>query len=271
MHSYEVEAYVIQLVSQIRQDHPTMSCRAMFYKLKPPQMGRDKFEALCYRFGFMSERMKNPYRTTDSSGVVRFDNLLVGLILTHTDQAYCSDITYFEVGARFYYITFVIDCYSRVILGHSVSNTLSTEQTTLTALTMAVRSRGGKVAPGIIFHSDGGGQYYDKSFLAYTKAQGMRNSMCEVAYENGKAERINGVIKNNYLRYYQIKTFAELTKCVDRSVRLYNGEKPHKALNYRTPLEFEKQQLLLSQQTEPKMTESLEANSDFRGIEPHKI
>lgn len=271
MHSYEVEAYVIQLVSQIRADHPTMSCRAMYHKLKPPHMGRDKFEALCYRLGLMSERIKNPYRTTDSSGVVRFDNLLTGLNLTHTDQAYCSDITYFEVGTRFYYITFVIDCYSRLILGHSVSSTLSTEQTTLPALTMAVNSRGGKVPSGIVFHSDGGGQYYDKSFLAFTKAHGMRNSMCELAYENGKAERINGVIKNNYLKHYQIHNLAELTKSVDRSVKLYNAEKPHKALNYRTPLEFEKQLLLLSQQTEPKMTESLEANSDFWGIEPHKI
>ena len=271
MHSFEIEAYVLKLVGQIRADHPTMSCRAMYYKLKPPQMGRDKFESLCSHLGFMSDRIKNPYRTTDSSGVMRFNNLLAGLTLTHTDQAYCSDITYFELGARFYYITFVIDCYSRVILGYSVSNTLSTEQTTLPALTMAVNSRGGKIPLGIIFHSDGGGQYYDKSFLAFTKAHQMRNSMCEFAYENGKAERINGVIKNNYLRYYQIRNFVELIESVDRSVRLYNTEKPHKALNYRTPWEFEKQLLLLNQQTELKMTESLEANPDFWGIEPHKI
>jgi hypothetical protein len=249
MHSFEVEAYVIKLVSHIRVDHPTMSCRAMYYKLKPPHMGRDKFESLCSDLGFMSDRIRNPYRTTDSSGVIRFKNLLTELILTNTDQAYCSDITYFELGARFYYITFVIDCYSRVILGHSVSSTLSTEQTTLPALSMAVNSRGGKIPVGIIFHSDGGGQYYDKSFLAFTRTHQMQNSMCEMAYENGKAERINGVIKNNYLKHYQIKNFIELIESVDRSVRLYNTEKPHKALNYRTPLEFEKQLLLLNQQT----------------------
>ncbi|HEY0771465.1 MAG TPA: IS3 family transposase [Sphingobacteriaceae bacterium] len=271
MHGFEVEAYVIKLVGQIRADHPTMSCRAMYYKLKPPHMGRDKFERLCSHLGFTSDRIRNPYRTTDSSGVIRFNNLLMGLKLTHINQAYSSDITYFELAARFYYITFVIDCYSRVILGYSVSNTLSTEQTTLPALAMAVKARGGKIPIGIIFHSDGGGQYYDKSFLAFTKAHQMRNSMCELAYENGKAERINGIIKNNYLKHYQIRNFEELTKSVDRSIRLYNSEKPHKALNYRSPLEFEKQLLLLKQQTEPKMTESLEANSDFWGFEPHKI
>jgi putative transposase len=271
MHSFEVEAYVIKLVSQIRADHPTMSCRAMYHKLKPPHIGRDKFENLCSHLGFMSDRIKNPYRTTDSSGVIRFDNLLISLTLTQINQAYCSDITYFELGARFYYITFVIDCYSRVILGHSVSSTLSTEQTTLPALIMALNSRGGKIPIGIIFHSDGGGQYYDKAFLAFTKAHGMRNSMCELAYQNGKAERINGVIKNNYLKHYQIRNFLELVESVDRSVRLYNMEKPHKALKYKTPWEFEKQLLLLNQQTEPKMTESLEAKSDFWGIEPHKI
>jgi putative transposase len=271
MQSCEIEEYVIKLVYEIRKDHPTMSCRAMYFKLKPRHMGRDKFELLCHQFGLTIERKVNPFRTTDSSGVVRFDDLLKTAVLTSVNQAYSSDITYFEISRRFYYLTFILDCFSRRIIGFSVAKRLTTEHTTLPALQMAIRTRGNNLPKGIIFHSDGGGQYYDKEFLKLTSKYQMRNSMCEMAYENGKAERINGVIKNNYLRFYEINNEKQLLKSVDRAVYLYNAEKPHKGLKYATPLEFEKHHILLPQQTEPKMTESLEAKSDFWGIEPQKI
>jgi putative transposase len=178
-------------------------------------------------------------RTTNSSGVIRFENRLEGLVLTGIDQAYASDITYFEVNNRFYYLTFIIDCYSRRILGHSLSERLTTEQTTLPALKNAIKTRKSKLPAGIIFHSDGGGQYYDKEFLKTTAEYRFLNSMCEYAYQNGKAERLNGVIKNNYLKHLDCSTKTRLKKNLDRSVDLYNREKPHKALRYLTPVEFE--------------------------------
>ena len=102
---------------------------------------------------------------------------------------------------------------------------------------------------GLIFHSDGGGQYYDKAFLQLTQKHQMVNSMCEFAWENGKAERINGVIKNNYLRHRGITSFEELQKEVDRSVYLYNFEKPHIKLQRKTPIEFENSYICNGQQT----------------------
>jgi putative transposase len=249
MRSAEIEEYVVRLACEIRLDHPTMSCRAMYYKLRPLHIGRDKFEGLCYGAGLMIERFISPYRTTDSTGVIRFPNLLQSAKLTGIDQAYCSDITYYEVGHRFYYLTFIMDCYSRRILGYSVSKHLNTESTTLPALQMALRTRDYQIPEGVIFHSDGGGQYYDQEFLLLTQRYKMQNSMCEMAYENGKAERINGVIKNNYLKFYSILTFEQLQEGVDRAIRLYNQQKPHKALKYATPLGFEKQLVLLKQQT----------------------
>lgn len=270
MHTHEIEEWVIKLVFEVRADHPSMSCRSMYYKLLPPHMGRDKFELLCNQLGLVAEKRRSPFRTTDSRGVVRFPNLLEEVVLTDVDQAYSSDITYYEIRDRYYYLTFVIDCFSRRILGHSVASSMITEHTTLPALTMALRNRR-KIPDGVIFHSDGGGQYYDKAFLQLTQEHRMRNSMCEMAYQNGKSERVNGVIKNNYLKYWQITSLQELIKSVDRAVYLYNHDKPHKALQYATPLQFEKQRLLLRQQTVPTMTESLEANSDFWGVEPQKI
>lgn len=259
MHQNEENAYLLVLIAQIRTDHPTLSCRAMYHKIMPRGLGRDSFERLCKEQGFSIERKLNYYRTTDSSGVIRFEDLLKTAILKYIDQAWSSDITYFEVKDRFYYITFILDCYSRRILGYSVSLRLTTEQTTLAALKSAVKTRNGQLPEQIIFHSDGGGQYYDKEFLKYTAFWKMRNSMCEFAYENGKAERLNGIIKNNYLRFYTIETFHELQKGVDRAVTLYNDHRPHKALNYQCPAGYEKNSVLLQQQTKLTMTESLDA------------
>ena len=241
---------IMLLIYQIRKDHPTMGIRDLYYKLRPQSMGRDRFEAFCKKEGLMTERVKNWRRTTDSTGVVRFDNLLKDIKLTSINQAWQSDITYFEINKKFYYITFVEDSFSRRILGYAVSRRLITEQTTLPALKMAIRLRenGNMTILGVIFHSDGGGQYYDKEFLKLTAKTGIVNSMCEYPWENGKVERLNGVIKNNYLIHRKIKNFEELVKEVDRTVLLYNKEKPHIELQRKSPMEFEKQYLCNGQQ-----------------------
>jgi hypothetical protein len=98
----------------------------------------------------------------------------------------------------------------------------------------------------------------------------MKNSMCEFAYENGKAERLNGIIKNNYLAFYSITSYGQLIEGVDRAVTLYNEQRPHKALKYKSPIEFEKELVFLKQQTKPKMKESLEAIQIFGASSPKK-
>jgi len=235
----EEERYVKEIVLQVRKDHPTMSCRSIYYKMNPVFIGRGRFEAICRESGLMVVKEKSRRRTTDSTGVVRFPNLIKDIELTGIDQVWSSDITYFEVNKVFYYITFIIDNYSRRIVGHEVSSRLLTAQTTLPSLRKAIRTRGRSIKQGIIMHSDGGGQYYADDFLELTSKHKFKNSMCEYAWENGKAERVNGVIKNNYLRHWNIKSLSQLIKMVDRAVRLYNTDKPHISLNRMTPVEFE--------------------------------
>lgn len=243
---------LLMLIYQIREDHPTMGARDMYFKLRPQTLGRDRFEEFCREEGLMVERVRNWRRTTDSTGVVRFDNLLTNMCLTAINQAWQSDITYFEIGGKFYYITFIEDSFSRRILGYSVSKRLTAEQTTLPALNMALNSRLKEKMPveGVVFHSDGGGQYYDKEFLKLTNKAGIVNSMCEYPWENGKVERLNGVIKNNYLIHRKINNFEELKKEVDRTVSLYNKEKPHIELQRKSPIEFEKQYICIGQQSD---------------------
>ena len=67
-----------------------------------------------------------------------FENLIKGMELKGINQVWVSDITYYRIGERFYYLTFILDLYSRYIVGHAVSESLFTEQTTIPALNMAL-------------------------------------------------------------------------------------------------------------------------------------
>ena len=233
----EEEQQLIPIVIQIREEHPAMSAKQMYRLIQPVTIGRDRFIKFCFREGFKIERKRSFQRTTNSYGVTRFDNLITGRELTGINQIYVSDITYYRIGNMFYYLTFIMDLYSRNIVGYSVSDNLLTESTTIPALKMALKNR--KHQPGLIFHSDGGGQYYSKNFLKITQKYKIKNSMCESVYENANAERINGTIKNDYLFHYHPQDLTQLKQQLKRAVNNYNQTKPHKALKGNSPAQFE--------------------------------
>lgn len=238
----EDEKYqMLKLIKDVRVDHPGMSARYMYKIIGPKYMGRDKFETLCYDNGFRVRIPKNYRRTTDSRGVTRFENLVAQYELTGVNQVFVSDITYYEIGSRFYYLTFIMDLYSRKIKGYSASESLHTINTTIPALKMVLAATSEEQTKGTIIHSDGGGQYYCKEFREIIDRRKMISSMGENVYENANAERLNGIIKNSYLRLYNPQNFKELTIQLSRAVEKYNQEKPHKALNYLSPNTFEKQ------------------------------
>jgi hypothetical protein len=246
LHRMEQEQLLV-IIRQVRQDHPKMSCRDMYRLVRPQFMGRDRFEAFCFDEGFMVELKKNFRRTTNSLGVTRFPNLIQDLELTGVNQVWVSDITYYEMNYRFYYLTFIMDLYSRTIIGYSESDGLLTVDTTIPVLKMAIRARKGHDLAGLIFHSDGGGQYYCKDFLKITKHYGILNSMCESVYENPHAERLNRTIKNNYLYPYGPENRIELKVMLKKAVEMYNLHKPHGSLKGLSPVNFENSLKLLTE------------------------
>ena len=239
MRTNALNCQVLKMAKEIRIDHPSMGIREMYYKIKPQGIGRDKFEYLCLEEEMKVKRSKNFRKTTNSLGVTRFPNLIDGLTINSMNQVWQSDITYYELKGRFYYITLIQDAFTKRIVGHNCSKRLTTEQTTLPSLKKALKTRKNQSLAGLIFHSDGGGQYYDKEFKSLTGTHHIINSMGETCYENAMAESLNGVIKNKYLKYFKIDSFQMLEKQLDRVVKLYNSDKPHSSLNRLTPLEFE--------------------------------
>ena len=172
------ELYQLRLImDQLREDHPGMSLRDAHRVLQPACVGRDSFERYFQSVGYCVRISRSFIRTTNSNGVIRFPNRIDSLTVHRINQVWVSDITYYQIGQRFYYLTFIMDLFSRRIVGYSSSFTLMTEYTTIPALKSALRTRKAVQIPELIFHSDGGGQYYSKKFLKLTKATQISNSM----------------------------------------------------------------------------------------------
>jgi putative transposase len=237
----EEQEQLIPLINEIRGDHPRMCARDIYLKLHPSCMGRDQFERFCMDSGYRLKQLRNYRVTTNSLGVTRFPNLIKDLEVTRVNQVFVSDITYYDMGPDTYYLTFIMDLFNREIVGWSASDNLRTENTTIPALYKMVNQRGKTSLKGAILHSDGGGQYYCNEFKALTKDLEVVNSMTEEkVYENSHAERLNGVIKNNYLYPYGPTNMSALKKLLDKAVLMYNTGKPHRALGKLTPSEFKK-------------------------------
>lgn len=238
-YKFEEQEQLIPLINEIRRDHPRMSARDIYLKLQPSCMGRDQFERFCMDSGYRIKKLRNYRVTTNSLGVTRFPNMIKDIEVTRVNQVFVSDITYFDIGSATYYLTFIMDLYNREIVGWSASDNLRTESTTLPALYRVITERGKANLKEAIIHSDGGGQYYCKEFKTLTKELEMINSMTEEkVYENSHAERLNGIIKNNYLYPYGPTNMTSLRRLLDKAVLMYNTGKPHKALGKLTPIMF---------------------------------
>jgi putative transposase len=233
---------VVNSAKDIRKKHGKMGCRKMYWKaFADMPMGRDQCEQILLSSGFRVEYPRNYQRTTYSIGKHYYPNRIEGLTLQGINQVWQTDITYFGIGDRFYYLVFIVDVYSRRIVGWSVDKSLWA-QANIRALDKAIRLRGDGQLKGLIHHSDRGGQYIDREYISRLTQQKITPSMCQFAWQNAYSERVNGIIKNEYLKCCKISDFVELKKAVSRAVYLYNVERPHWELpNKLSPVTFENQ------------------------------
>lgn len=235
-----IERHIIDMARELRKDHPKMGCRKLYDEIRPQGMGRDRVEALLLREGFRVPRKRSYHRTTYAGGA-RYENLISGKKLNDRDQLWVSDITYIPVGhKKFYYLTLVLDVYSKVIKGWSLSKTLETRETVLPCLRQALRQLGKNQGKGPIFHSDRGSQYGSDEMKELYGMAMIDPSMGGRAWENAHAESINGVLKNEYINFENREvSLQQARSLMEKWIYLYNHERPHGSLKNMKPMEYE--------------------------------
>jgi putative transposase len=235
------QRYLLLIVG-LREIHPGMGLREIYRVAQPERIGRDAFMHLGLANGYQLQCRANPTRTTYSTKSHRYSNLLGGKWFTDVNQLWSSDITYFQVHGVTYYIVFILDVYSRRIVGWNAETNMRTESL-MCALKLALATRGVKnYQNALIHHSDKGTQYASNLYTEALEAHGIQISMCNEVYENTHIERVNGTIKNQYLEHWKgdITDLKSLKKHLDKAVNTYNNLRSHASLNRLTPVQFEK-------------------------------
>jgi transposase InsO family protein len=239
---------LLEQVRQVRQEHPLMGARKIFYYLRPSGIGVNRFENMVIAAGFGLQRQASAIRTThrSRSGVI-VENLTHGLELNGINQLWVTDISYLITHWGVYYLVHMLDVYSRRLLALRLSATMKASEN-LQVLRQSCQTRQQWHYGELIHHSDAGSQYTSESYCQVLATSGMRRSLAENCLENGYSERINGILKQEYLAPYLEEhrhsqavdaPVASLQRYVQRVHWLYNTRRPHLELGYRTPVAFE--------------------------------
>jgi transposase InsO family protein len=231
---------VRQLVEKQRRVMPRLGIRKLYFLLEQSfvengiKIGRDAFFTYLKREQMLVKPMKNYTKTTFSKHWLRkYPNLFKDIDVNRTEQVFVSDITYIKSNERTHYLSLVTDVYSRKIVGYHLSDDMSAENV-VKALKMAVKNR--KTNLQLIHHSDRGLQYCSQIYQSELNKNNIIASMTDGydCYQNALAERINGILKQEFL-IYKCKSGYELNELVRESVECYNTKRPHLSLKMKTP------------------------------------
>lgn len=232
----------------LREDHPGCGVEKMYDILNPDFIGRDRFIETMMDLGYRIKRKKN-YKRTTITGKKFYSNLIKGLRINAPNVLWQSDITYLPLNGKHYYAVFIIDVYTKKIVGLIVSDNMRA-QANVAALNMALKKNN---APEI-HNSDRGSQYTYHKYIDLLVSNGTKISMSLSGLDNAYAERINRTIKEEYLDYWKPETFFQLKKCVAKAVKNYNEKRIHKNLPKMSPNNFEKYWLTLKHEDRPIIT-----------------
>lgn len=229
----------IELAGEVRKNHHQMGCRDIYYAVREKMpRGRDWTEQVLLSCGF---RIKTPPRSFTVAGTGICSNLIEGMTITGSNQVWQTDITYVWAGSRWYYLSFVIDVYTRQILACHCSRDLSAASQ-VRCLGKAFADQKGQDLSELIVHTDRGVQYTSDAYKNYLDRLQVSHSMAHYAWQNAYCERVNRTIKYNYLAYYTTDSYQSLQQGVVKAVRLYNHSKPHRGLPSRlSPDQFVKE------------------------------
>ena len=236
------EKLVVELVQRERQLQPRLGTRKLKVLLDEEwaqsgvHVGRDRlFEVLRAQELLVPKKKPRGVRTTNSGhGYRKYDNLLQDMIVNESHQAWVSDLTYVRTLEGWLFVSLISDVWSHKIVGYADHETLEARGC-VQALEMALGQL--PASSKVVHHSDRGVQYCCWEYVQILESHGVTVSMTEEnhCYENAQAERLNGILKQEYGLGETLRTKAQARALLKQAVYLYNTRRPHMSLNYRIP------------------------------------
>jgi len=233
---------VLGLVRLERQQHARLGVRKLYHLIGPElkaagvKIGRDRLFVELRKAGLLVERKPSewPKTTNFDATLPSFKNRIRRRTLSGPNQVWVADITYIRTRERFLYLALITDKWSRKIVGFHLGETLETSEA-LKALSMALRTLQANELP--IHHSDRGCQYASHAYVKRVESAGLQMSMTQLNHsaENALAERVNGILKQEYWLDANFENPLEARKATTGGIHLYNHRRPHTALGMATP------------------------------------
>jgi putative transposase len=232
---------LLQLIEKQRQIMPRIGGRKLLKLIEPIlpeelQIGRDSFFDFLREKGLLIRKRHNRVRTTYSNHWMhKYPNLIKEFIPKGPHQLWVSDITYIETMEGFVYLSLITDAYSRKIIGWALGETLEALYT-VKALIEAIKQLP-KGTRDVLHHSDRGVQYCCGEYVKILKKNNFRISMTENGdpRENAIAERVNGILKDEWLNQMKFESIEEVSRQLETIIRIYNEQRPHSSLDMMTP------------------------------------
>lgn len=252
------EVFILKVAGELRKEHKRMGVEKLHHLISPVlkehgiKFGRDKFYYLLGEHGLLVKRRKYRPATTNSNHFYRkYPNIVRDLQPDRSGQLWVGDITYLRTELGFVYLSLITDAYSKKIVGWCLWPNL-TSTGAMNALRMAVETEG--VKEGLIHHSDRGIQYCCTDYVVLLESSKIGISMTENGdpYENAVAERVNGILKDEYGLESTFASYLEANEAVKTAVDKYNNHRPHASCNYLVPSEAHKQTGVMKKRWYPK-------------------
>ena len=238
-----MEAVAIKkMIEPIRKQMPRYGTEKLHLDIREKltqsniKMGRDRFLTFCRQHHLLVPRTHRSFITTDSNHhYYKSPNLIKGLVPTHAEQVFVSDITYIKLENRHSYLALVTDLYSKKIMGYKLDDNMKTSLVK-DALQMAISNKQHGAAQ-TIHHSDRGIQYCFPEYTKFACDNGMVLSTTEKydPYENAVAERMNQTLKYEFGLIKTIPSLDIANKMLKQAVDIYNNQRRHRSLEMATP------------------------------------
>jgi len=237
-------AIIFKLIGEHRKRMPRIGTPKLYCLIKEPlkahgiKIGRDKLHELLFSYGLTVKRKRRKTKTTMSRHwLKKYPNLIRAIEIKCPEHVWVSDITYIRIKDGFCYLSLITDAYSRKIMGYYLSTDL-THHGCLEALKTALNQRLNPYSK-LIHHSDRGVQYCCTEYVGLLRENKIGISMTEESdpYENAIAERLNGILKDEFLLDSEFKNYEAASRAVNNAVKTYNEHRPHASCNYLTPIQ----------------------------------